>query len=171
MVFSLSLQLCNVSFYLTTFEFLLNLFYRFFQYYGVFTEIFFFIKSFSTMEYLLKFSFFSREFSFRLCSSSDLYDTVLFCFVCFVLFVFPVLFRAVPIAYGGSQTGGLIEAVAAGLRHSSRQHQILNPLSKARDPTCSLMVPSQIRFRCATTGTPTVYFKHFPRAIIKWAAL
>ena len=39
--------------------------------------------------------------------------------------------------------GGLIRAVAAGLRHSSQQRQILNSLSKARDQT--LMVPSQIR--------------------------
>ena len=31
------------------------------------------------------------------------------------------------------------------LHHSSWQCQILNPLSEARDQTCSLMVPSQIR--------------------------
>ena len=40
------------------------------------------------------------------------------------------------------------------LRHSSRQCQIPNPLSEARDPTRNLMVPSQIHFLCATTGTP-----------------
>ena len=39
------------------------------------------------------------------------------------------------------------------LQHSSRQGQILNPLSKARDGTRNLVVPSQIRFRCATPGT------------------
>ena len=38
--------------------------------------------------------------------------------------------------------------------HSSEQCQILNPLSKARDPTLNLMVTSQIRFCCTTTGTP-----------------
>ena len=38
--------------------------------------------------------------------------------------------------------------------HSSRQCRILNPLSEARDRTRNLMVPSQIRFCCATTGTP-----------------
>jgi len=38
--------------------------------------------------------------------------------------------------------------------HSSQQHQIPNPLSKARDQTRNLMVTSQIRFSCATTGTP-----------------
>ena len=56
--------------------------------------------------------------------------------------------------------GGRIGAVATGLRHShrtwdlscicdlyhsSRQHQILNPLGKARNPTCSLTVPGWIR--------------------------
>ena len=32
------------------------------------------------------------------------------------------------------------------LHHSPRQHWILNPLSEARDQTCNLIVPSQIRF-------------------------
>ena len=31
-------------------------------------------------------------------------------------------------------------------QHISRQHQILNPLSEARDGTCVLMDTSQIRF-------------------------
>ena len=72
-------------------------------------------------------------------------------------------------AYGDSQARGQIGAVAAGLRHrqsntkselvcdlhhSSQQHQILNPLSKARDQTCNLIVPSRICFHCATMGTP-----------------
>ena len=43
------------------------------------------------------------------------------------------LLRAAPVAYGGSQTRGVIRAAAAGLHHSSWQHQILNPLSGARD--------------------------------------
>ena len=77
-------------------------------------------------------------------------------FVClFVLFF--CLFRAAPAASGSSQTSGLIGAVAAGLHHSSQQRWILNPLSKARDRTCSLMVPSRIRFCCATMGTPTFF--------------
>ena len=70
------------------------------------------------------------------------------------------LFRAVPVAYRGSLARGLIGTVAAGLyhshsnarsepclrpiHHSSRQRQILNPLSKARDQTHNLIVPSQI---------------------------
>ena len=38
------------------------------------------------------------------------------------------------------------------LHHSSGQHWILNPLSKARDRTCNLMVPSWICFCCTMTG-------------------
>ena len=62
-------------------------------------------------------------------------------FVCLFVFCF---FMAAPRAYGGSQATGPIGTVAASrshsnmgsepcLHHSSRQHQILNPLSKARD--------------------------------------
>ena len=40
------------------------------------------------------------------------------------------------------------------LHHSSRQHQIVSPLSEARDRTCNLMVPTLICFCCARTGTP-----------------
>ena len=40
------------------------------------------------------------------------------------------------------------------LHHCSWQHWILNPLSKGKDRTRNLMVPTRIRFRCATTGTP-----------------
>ena len=40
------------------------------------------------------------------------------------------------------------------LHHSSKQHWILNPLSKARDWNHNLMVPSWIRFHCAMMGTP-----------------
>ena len=41
-----------------------------------------------------------------------------------------------------------------GLHHSSHRCRILNPLSEARDRTHNLMVPSRIRFHCATTGAP-----------------
>ena len=56
------------------------------------------------------------------------------------------LFRAAPVAYGSSQARGRIGGVAAGLHHSSWQHQVLNPLSDARDRNCDHMDTSQIRF-------------------------
>ena len=40
------------------------------------------------------------------------------------------------------------------LHQSSRQHQILNPLSEARDRTHNLMVPSRIPLHCSMMGTP-----------------
>ena len=40
------------------------------------------------------------------------------------------------------------------LRHSLRQHRILNPLSEARDGTHNLMVCSRIHLCFATMGTP-----------------
>ena len=75
-------------------------------------------------------------------------------------FFFFGLFRAVPSACGGSQARGRVRAVAAGLRHSHSNArseprlrptpylmatQILNRLSKARDQTRNLKVPSWIR--------------------------
>ena len=51
-------------------------------------------------------------------------------------------------------------AIATPDQSRSWQHWILNPLSKARDQTHNLMVPSRICFPCATTGTPkTAIFK------------
>ena len=40
------------------------------------------------------------------------------------------------------------------LHHNSQKCQIFNPLREARDQTLNLIVPSLIRFCCATTGTP-----------------
>ena len=61
------------------------------------------------------------------------------------------------------------------LHHSSRQRRIPNPLSKARDRTHNLMVPRQIHFCCAMTGTPPVtilFFLSFVVVVvaISWAA-
>ena len=70
------------------------------------------------------------------------------------------------VAYGGSRQWELqLPAYATAtamqdlsqlcdLHHSSRQRQILNPQCEARDQTLNFMVPSWVRFRCATTGTP-----------------
>ena len=92
--------------------------------------------------------------------------TLLFFFWSFcLLFLGPHLrYMEVP------RLAGPIGAVASGLRqttldpihvcnlyHSSRQCWILNPLSKARDQTHNLTVPSLIYFCYATTGTPTIY--------------
>ena len=80
-----------------------------------------------------------------------------------------MLFRATPAAYGISQAGGRIRAATASLwprpqpqqlsrvhslHHSSWQGGIPNPLSDARDRTRIPMDASQIRFLCATMGTP-----------------
>ena len=91
-------------------------------------------------------------------------------FIYFFLFLF--FPRATPVTW--SFPGwGLIGAVAASLHHSysnawSEPHlqptlQLMAmrdpyPLSKARDWTCNLMVPSQIHFHCTTTGTAAILF-------------
>ena len=63
------------------------------------------------------------------------------------------LFRAKPMAFGGSQARDRIRAVAlisqpsvCHPHHASWQHRILNLLSEARDGTCVLMDTSQICF-------------------------
>ena len=58
-----------------------------------------------------------------------------------------------PPAYAtATATGG--PSRVCDLYHSSRHHQIVNPLSEAQGQTCILMDASQIRFLCATTGIP-----------------
>ena len=57
--------------------------------------------------------------------------------------------------------------------HSSWQRWIHNPLSEARDQTHNLMVPSWIRFHCATTGTPEITFDftkihQWPGILFSW---
>ena len=75
-----------------------------------------------------------------------------FVFWVFFLFCFPAFSRATLMAYGGSQARDLIGAytraiamqdpsLICNLHHSSQQHRIFNPLSRARDGTCNLMVP------------------------------
>ena len=62
-----------------------------------------------------------------------------------------------PAAYAAA-TGKQDTSHVCNLHHSSRQYQILNPMSKARDGTCILMDPSQVRFLRATTGTSRCVF-------------
>ena len=83
-----------------------------------------------------------------------LFSLFSFFFLFFFFSFFFGLFRAAPAACGGSQARRGIRVVAAGLTtatatrgpsyicdlcHISRQHQILNPLTKARNQTCVLM--------------------------------
>ena len=72
-------------------------------------------------------------------------------------FFFFGLFRATSKANGSSQAKGPMGAIAAGVRHSSRQHQILNLPRGARDQTHILMDTSQVHYHWATTGTPDVW--------------
>ena len=77
------------------------------------------------------------------------------------LFVGFGLFRVAPAAYGSFLARGQIRAVAAAyttatatlgprrvfnLHHNSQQHQILNPLSEARDQTHVLMDTSRVHY-------------------------
>ena len=92
----------------------------------------------------------------------------LFLFFSFFFFCLFVFFRATPPAHGSSQTRGPIGAATATAtgdpsgvynpHHSSPQHQILNPLSQARDRTHVLTDASQFHYHCATTGTPTYFY-------------
>ena len=96
-----------------------------------------------------------------------------FIFKFIYLFIVFCLFRAAPVAYGGSQAMCVIRAIAACLchshstarskphlqpYHSSWQCWILIPLSEARDWTHNLMVPSRICFHCVMMGTPQLAF-------------
>ena len=75
-------------------------------------------------------------------------------------------FRAVPMAYGGSQVRGRIGAAAASLCHSSQQQQILSPLSEARHRTCILMDTSQICFHWTIIGTPKSKFQMISKYLL-----
>ena len=71
-----------------------------------------------------------------------------------LFFFFRSFFRATPAAHGGSQARGSNQSYSCQPIPEPLQHQILNPLGKARDQTRNLIVPSQICFHCTTTGTP-----------------
>ena len=81
----------------------------------------------------------------------------------FFLFFFLLFLGPHLLAHGNSQARGWIGAVATATRdpsgicdlhHSSRQGQILNPLSEARNRTCILMDTSLVHYLWAMTGTP-----------------
>ena len=72
---------------------------------------------------------------------------------------------ATPMAYGSSQTRGsnfphhnVDLSCVFHLHHSSQQHQILNPLSEAKDQTGVPMDPSLVRYCRATMGTSFLFF-------------
>ena len=71
-----------------------------------------------------------------------------------IFYLFFCLFRAAPAAYWGFQARGWIGAPAASLHHSSQQHQISDPLSKARDRTPILMDTSWVHYSWATGELP-----------------
>ena len=83
------------------------------------------------------------------------------------IFFFFLVFRATP-ATGKSQARGRIGSVTVtatpglshvgDLYHSSWQHQILNPLTEARDQTRFLVDTSRVQFRCAPAGTTCKWF-------------
>ena len=91
----------------------------------------------------------------------------------FFFFFFFLLFRAAIKAHEVPRLGIKLEmqlpayttAIATldpthifNLYCSSRQHWILNPLSKARVQTCIFMDTSQVHFHWATMGTPISFF-------------
>ena len=71
----------------------------------------------------------------------------------FLSFLF--LFQAAPMAYGSFQATAMWDpSHIRNLHHSSQQHLIPNPLSRARDRTHVLMDTSGIRVPCTIMGTP-----------------
>ena len=75
----------------------------------------------------------------------------------FFSFFFFSFFRSTLTTCGSSQARGGIGAAAARLHHSTPQHQILNPLSEARDWTHVLMHTSRVRYCWAMMGTQELF--------------
>ena len=113
---------------------------------------------------------------FRVCEAHKQCHSL--CIVIIIFFILCLHFKAVPwhmevprlgveselqlLAYTTATTQD--PSCVCSLHHSSQQHQILNPLSESKDRTHNLMVPSQIRFPCTTTGTPLF-------ALLTWICL
>ena len=92
-----------------------------------------------------------------------------FCGFLFLKKIFFCLLRATPVAHGSSQARGSNQSCSCRPTPQPQQRQIRaasatyttahsNAGSLTRwDETCNFMVPSQIRFHCATTGTLDFY--------------
>ena len=108
--------------------------------------------------------------------------------LCCFCFYFFGCFRAAPAAYGSSQARGPVGATAAGLYHShsnatrdpsqichlhysSWKCQILNPLSKDRDPTGVLMDASWVRLPLSHARWELLVNLHFSSEPIKAAVM
>ena len=81
----------------------------------------------------------------------------------FFFFFFFLLFWVTLLACRSSQYSGCMwdPNCVCNLHHSSQQHQILNPLSEARDGTRILMNTSHIPFHCATRMPWRTFFFFF----------
>ena len=90
--------------------------------------------------------------------------SILFILLSFFLSFFFFFLGPCPMAYGSSQVRGHIGAAAASLHHShsnarsepslQQHHQILTPLSGARDWTCILIDTSWVLYQWTVTGAP-----------------
>jgi len=117
--------------------------------------------------------FFFKEnyFYFLNCSIVNLQCFVSFFSFSFLLFFLIYIFRATPWHMEVPRLGVELElqlpayttaTATRGLNHvwnlhySSRQLQILNPLSRARDQTCVLMDTGQVHYHWATRGTSCI---------------
>ena len=110
---------------------------------------------------------------FLICISLIISDVEQFFFFC----LFAISWAASS-AHGGSQARGWIRATATATRdpsricdlhHSPRQHQILDPLSKARDQTHNLTVPSWTCFCCVTMATPGLQYLLLWLVVVSWS--
>ena len=94
-------------------------------------------------------------------------------FFCYLIFFFFFFFFFLPFrastevprlpAYA-TATGTPDSSCICDLHHSSRQRQIFNPQSEARDRIWNLTVPSRTHFCCNSTGTPWIQFNIFRAA-------
>ena len=79
-----------------------------------------------------------------------------FCFVLFCFFRLFAFYRADPVAHGGSQSGGLIVAVAASLHQShSNAGSSAHWARPGIKPATSWFLVGFVN-HCATTGTPEI---------------